>query len=96
MEVFFLLSSNMSPLKHPRYLIPLRIGRSREVSNEQVLADSEREAVSDLLQFLENVRGWDVAVVLAGLLLTWCEIASRDGLLLGRALASPPDPCLLR
>ena len=96
MPVSCLPSSDMSPLKHSRYLIAFRLGRSRDVSNEQVLADGEREAVSDLLQFLENVRGWDVALFLGGLLLTRCEIAGRDGLLRGRALASPPDPRLLR
>lgn len=31
------------------------IGRSRDGPYEQVLADSEREAVADLLQYLENV-----------------------------------------
>ena len=34
--------------------LPL-IGRSRDGPYEQVLADSEREAVADLLQYLENV-----------------------------------------
>jgi hypothetical protein len=37
-------------------LIPLWPGRSREEVHEPVLADREREAVADLLQFLENVR----------------------------------------
>ncbi len=37
-------------------LIALWLGRSREEVHEPVLADREREAVADLLQFLENVR----------------------------------------
>lgn len=36
-------------------LAPFR-GRSREGIYETTLADSEREAVADLLQYLENVR----------------------------------------
>jgi vacuolar protein 8 len=32
------------------------IGRARDGLYEPVLADSEREAVADLLQYLENVR----------------------------------------
>lgn len=32
------------------------LGRSRDGLYEPVLADSEREAVADLLQYLENVR----------------------------------------
>jgi hypothetical protein len=32
-------------------------GRSRDGLYEPVLADSEREAVADLLQYLENVCG---------------------------------------
>lgn len=33
------------------------VGRSRDGLYEPVLADSEREAVADLLQYLENVCG---------------------------------------
>lgn len=32
-------------------------GKSRDGLYEPVLAESEREAVADLLQYLENVRG---------------------------------------
>lgn len=35
---------------------PCIIGRSRDGLYEPVLADTEREAVADLLQYLENVR----------------------------------------
>lgn len=34
-----------------------RLGRSRDGLYEPALADSEREAVADLLQYLENVGG---------------------------------------
>lgn len=34
----------------------MRLGKSREGLYENVLAESEREAVADLLQYLENVR----------------------------------------
>ena len=40
-----------TPLADPRCL-----GRSRDGLYEPVLADIEREAVADLLQYLENVR----------------------------------------
>ena len=35
---------------------PCVVGRSRDGLYEPVLADIEREAVADLLQYLENVR----------------------------------------
>jgi len=34
----------------------IEIGKSRDGLYDNVLADSEREAVADLLQYLENVR----------------------------------------
>lgn len=34
----------------------MELGKSREGLYENVLAESEREAVADLLQYLENVR----------------------------------------
>lgn len=49
------------PLPHLSRLIPqeltatTRLGRSRDGLYEPALADSEREAVADLLQYLENV-----------------------------------------
>lgn len=44
------------PLESPGILIIYYIGRSRDGLYEPVLAESEREAVADLLRFLENVR----------------------------------------
>lgn len=38
-----------------RLMERILLGRPRDVVHEPVLADSEREAVADLLQFLENV-----------------------------------------
>jgi len=35
------------------------VGRPRDGLYEPVLADSEREAVADLLQYLENVRTYN-------------------------------------
>ena len=40
-------------------LLSLATGRSKDGLYEPALADSEREAVADLLQYLENVRTWD-------------------------------------
>lgn len=37
-------------------MLTISIGKSRDGLYEPVLADSEREAVADLLQYLENVR----------------------------------------
>lgn len=39
----------------------LDLGKSRDGLYEPVLAESEREAVADLLQYLENVRGGPLA-----------------------------------
>lgn len=46
--------SNPPPL---RFVMALtRSGKSRDALYENVLAENEREAVADLLQYLENVR----------------------------------------
>lgn len=39
----------------PNLTATARLGRSRDGLYEPALADSEREAVADLLQYLENV-----------------------------------------
>lgn len=40
----------------PKVATDIHQGRSRDGLYEPALADSEREAVADLLQYLENVR----------------------------------------
>lgn len=41
---------------HPQVTDALFAGKARDGLYEPVLAESEREAVADLLQYLENVR----------------------------------------
>lgn len=48
-EVYYLTRLRMGIAAH------LSIGQDRDALYEPVLADSEREAVADLLQYLENV-----------------------------------------
>ena len=68
-------------------------GKARDGLYEPVLAESEREAVADLLQYLENVRQ-----PLIEFTCTWAyDLAAwRDGLLLWRTLESFEHPCVLR
>jgi hypothetical protein len=68
-------------------------GKSRDGLYEPVLAESEREAVADLLQYLENV-----LIPLPDVIYTMAHSSAawRDGLLLGRALESFEHPCVLR
>lgn len=70
------------------YRVPrltLAPGRNRDGLYDPILADSEREAVADLLQYLENVSSMSVYITV--LCLTHALVAGRDGLLLGR---TPP------
>jgi hypothetical protein len=68
-------------------------GKSRDGLYEPVLAESEREAVADLLQYLENVRTplLDLIRIKA-----YTSVAWRNGLLLGRTVESFEHPCVLR
>ena len=47
--------------RYGRLLLMLDPGKSRDGLYEPVLAESEREAVADLLQYLENVCGAPLA-----------------------------------
>ncbi len=47
---------NGKPRYHCQFLLIHPAGRSKDGLYEPALADSEREAVADLLQYLENVR----------------------------------------
>lgn len=66
------------------------LGRSRDGLYEPVLADSEREAVADLLQYLENVRG--VSSFSRVDLADETTSASRHRLLLWRTTSRPQHP----
>jgi hypothetical protein len=68
--------------------------RDRDGLYEPILADSEREAVADLLQYLENVclrcRRCDMNSV------TDMDVAGRNGLLFRRTSSSSQHTCFLR
>lgn len=67
-------------------------GKSRDGLYEPVLAESEREAVADLLQYLENVLAALSRIMYA---LAHSFIARGDGFLLWRTFASSEHPRIL-
>ena len=67
-------------------------GRTRDDLYNSALAESEREAVADLLNYLENVRR-PIPLVWSMLM---PDIAKRIRLLWRRTPQSPQYPCLLR
>jgi hypothetical protein len=75
------------------YMLMDYVGKSRDGLYEPVLAESEREAVADLLQYLENV--W-TALSNPGHTNTDSLKAGRDRLLFRRTLTSFEHPCFLR
>jgi hypothetical protein len=68
-------------------------GKSRDGLYEPVLAESEREAVADLLQYLENVRS---SLFESNRTSTYTVTAWRDGFLFWRTSQSLKYPCFFR
>lgn len=74
-------------------ILMVHAAKSRDGLYEPVLAESEREAVADLLQYLENVRA-----ALSALISTFTDIftAGRNRLFFWRTLTSLEHPGVLR
>lgn len=67
-----------APMPCPDALADARfLGRSRDGLYEPVLADIEREAVADLLQYLENVRHPVPGRLIVGLRSDWTDTCVR-------------------